>query len=219
MSVTNKIYWDSVYNHPVDIPIDPSSFARDIVMPLLSPTCVLLELGCGNGRDAKYFAKHGVTVDGVDISNEATGSPSCTCGIGENTRCNRVNPHFFENDFSTVLVPLTYDVVYSRFTLHSVDAVKASKTIHNAYVNLKVGGMLCIEVRSVLDPLYGKGSPVCGEKDAFVTTHYRRFVRMHELLSELKNFGFSIVYSVESNNLSIHNQDNPVLIRIISKKE
>ena len=31
----------------------------------------LVELGCGNGRDSLYFAKHGVHVTGIDASEVA----------------------------------------------------------------------------------------------------------------------------------------------------
>jgi SAM-dependent methyltransferase len=184
--------------------------------------CRILELGCGNGRDALYFSRHGAIVDGVDISTEAidilnSNETMCTCGISDRVPCKKTL-HFFACDFSTILSQNAYDIIYSRFTLHAVDSVSASRAMCNSFVNLKVGGIICIEVRSVLDPLYGQGTQVFGERDAFITSHYRRFVRMSELLHELESIGFMILYSVESSNLSVHNQDNPVLIRVIAKK-
>ncbi len=44
------------------------------------------------------------------------------------------------------------DVVYSRFTLHSVDAQGEKRTLKWVYDNLKTGGFFCIEVRTIKDP-------------------------------------------------------------------
>lgn len=57
------------------------------------------------------------------------------------------------------------------------------------------------------------------ERDAWIYTHYRRFIRKDELIRELENIGFEINYCVESDNLSIYKDDNPVVIRIHAKKK
>ena len=77
-------------------------------------------------------------------------------------------------------------------------------------------GKFLLEVRSVKDDLYGKGKQV--ERDAFVTTHYRRFIRLDELLDELKDVGFKIKYSIEQNGLAIFKDEDPIVIRICAEK-
>ncbi len=80
------------------------------------------------------------------------------------------------------------------------------------------GGLLLIEVRSVKDKMCGKGTPVEGEKDAWIYTHYRRFIRQNELLAELLSLGFKIDYVIESDGLAIYKDDDPVVIRVHARK-
>ena len=84
--------------------------------------------------------------------------------------------------------------------MHAIQAEGASRTLKWAFQNLKsgksnftnyhsnflLGGFLYIEVRSVLDPMCGKGTKVEGERDAWINTHYRRFIRKDELVAELE---------------------------------
>ena len=56
---------------------------------------------------------------------------------------------------------------------------------------LKPGGKFFIEVRSVHDPLYGKGEAL--ERNAFFyDNHYRRFLVLDELTEALRQAGFRI---------------------------
>jgi hypothetical protein len=62
------------------------------------------------------------------------------------------------------------------------------------------------------------GTAVEGERDAWMSTHYRRFVRIEEITTELVGLGFSVEYVLQQADLSVHGDDNPVLIRIHAKK-
>ena len=93
---------------------------------------------------------------------------------------------------------------------------QASKTLQWAYNSLVTDGKFCIEVRSVKDEFFGQGTEV--EKDAFITDHYRRFVRIDEMLDELKHIGFNIEYSIESKGLAVYKDEDPSIIRIVAIK-
>ena len=84
------------------------------------------------------------------------------------------------------------------------------------YRNINDGGKFLLEARSVKDDLYGKGKQV--ESDAFVTTHYRRFIRLDKLLDELKDIGFKIKYSIEQKGLARFKDEDPIVIRICAEK-
>lgn len=45
----------------------PDSYYRDF-LTLIPPACRILDLGCGSGRDLKYFAEKGYNAEGLDIS-------------------------------------------------------------------------------------------------------------------------------------------------------
>jgi hypothetical protein len=64
----------------------------------------------------------------------------------------------------------------------------------------------------------GKGTKVEGERDAWINTHYRRFIRKDELLKELEGLGFTIDYVLEKDGIAVYKDDNPVVIRVHAKK-
>lgn len=210
--MANKAYWEGFYAKGV-APQESSTFAESVVS-IIPKDGPLLEFGCGNGRDAFYFAKHSIPVVAVDL---------CEISIGNlNKKVDRDgNPRFAAGDFTSLPTPFqdsNFATVYSRFTLHAIKAEEASRALGWAYNNLRPGGLLLIEVRSVLDPLCGQGTPVPGERDAWMTTHYRRFVRKDELVAELERLGFAIENLVEADNLAVYKDDNPVVIRVHARK-
>ena len=209
-----RLYWNNVYKKDSsEIPMECSSFAK-FVSQKFKPGSTLLELGCGNGRDALFFVKHAciTSVTAVDLSEtaiekiERLKTLSLTCHVQDLGNLPKSFGKFF-----------TY--IYSRFSLHSISKDVASSVLKWSFENLESGGTLYIEARSIKDPLYGTGTPVKGERDAWINTHYRRFIRLDELKEELENLGFIIDYCIESNNLSIHKQDNPILIRVFASKK
>ena len=55
--IDNTIYWNQYYQNRI-CSTDPSPFAR-YVATLVDPGKTLVDLGCGNGRDALFFADIG----------------------------------------------------------------------------------------------------------------------------------------------------------------
>ena len=62
-------YWDEYYKKD-NAPSFPSPFA-EYVASKLSTKQNILEIGCGNGRDSKYFSSKGHHITGLDRSAEA----------------------------------------------------------------------------------------------------------------------------------------------------
>lgn len=82
---------------------------------------------------------------------------------------------------------------------------------------LKGNGYLFIEARSVNDKKYGVGQAV--ERNAFICDgHYRRFIALTELLSKLKDIGFTIIESAESDQFAPFKGDAAVCIRVVAQK-
>jgi SAM-dependent methyltransferase len=210
--MTDRPYWNAFYraSHP-DIEV-PSTFAS-WCMSLLVPGGRLVEFGCGNGRDALFFARNGMQVIACDQSEVAIQ------GLIANQSSNDGVPTFLACDFTCLADGQlgALNVVYSRFTLHAVTRTEASAALGWAARNLAQNGLLLLEVRSVKGDLFGKGE--MREKDAFVYNgHYRRFVRMDELSAELLELGFTIQHAIESAGLAIHNDDDPVVIRMVARR-
>ena len=64
--------------------------------------------------------------------------------------------------------------------------------------------------------LYGVGIPA--GKDAFINGHYRRFIRMEELVLELQGLGFTIEDAIEMDGVAVYKDDNPVVVRVVARK-
>ena len=204
----DKGYWDKYYNeHYKKSSISKNStFADFCHQKYLSSQKTIVELGCGNGRDAKFFAKNNHLVYALDqsINNE----------IIESNNFDNLN--FIEEDFVHCNFDFCkkIDVFYSRFTIHSITSEDQNYLIPKIYNILNPKGLFCIEVRTINDPKFKKGKHI-SDTTYFYDGHMRRFIDSQQFLKSVLSLGFKIKYFEESNNLSIYKDDNPVLMRII----
>lgn len=207
-TVDNTAYWDQYYKNGACTQ-DPSPFAQ-YVATLVEPGKQLVELGCGNGRDAVYFASQGLRVTALDTSREA---------ISQLNSRNVPNADFVCGDFvnSALHQPNSYDYAYSRFTLHAVNRNQEQVLLSNLFRGLRPTGRLFIEVRGINDPLFGKGRQV--ERNAFFyDNHYRRFIVLDELVESLEGWGFRVEYAQERTGFAPYGSDDPPVIRVVAVK-
>ncbi|HVV86786.1 MAG TPA: class I SAM-dependent methyltransferase [Kofleriaceae bacterium] len=210
-------YWNAFYagRHP-DLE-NPSSFAR-VVLGKLEPEALLFELGCGNGRDALFFASQGVRVVACDRSAVAIHTLNERPDLGRF----RHRPRFLQADFADLAQVYdrsqpALDAVYSRFTLHAIPAAIQGAALAWSAAHLRSGGQLLVEVRSVKGSLYGQGEPA--ERDAFIHDgHYRRFLRLEELSDEVRGLGLELVEAIEASGVAVYKDDDPVVIRLTARK-
>ncbi|MEZ5329015.1 MAG: class I SAM-dependent methyltransferase [Verrucomicrobiales bacterium] len=201
----DKSYWNHYYSdHFIS---EESPFAKYCQENYLTTKRSIVELGCGSGRDLKYFRSLGHEIVGIDQSGTAIAKirSEVDPGVG-----------LIEGDFTAMEPIVGVDCVYSRWTLHSVSAIEASRAMRWVAEVLPPGGLFCIEVRSVIDVLYGIGNGI--GRDEFETDHYRRFIRREELLEELSSIGFEILLELESTGLSVYKDDDPMLIRVVAAR-
>ena len=110
-----------------------------------------------------------------------------------------------------------YDYAYSRFTIHSINQTQERVLLRSIFGALRHGGKFFVEVRSIHDPLFGRGEAL--ERNAFFyDTHYRRFIVLDELKTGLQEFGFQIEYAQEKIGFAPYGNDDPPVIRIVAKK-
>jgi len=206
-TLDEQIYWDNYYKNNLANDA-PSPFASDILLKLEKGKH-LADLGCGNGRDSLFFAKNGLNVTAIDRSEQAVYilrkkylSLKFICGSFID------NEEFYSEH---------YDYFYSRFTIHSIYAEEQQKLLQNVFNSLKADGLFFIEVRSVKDVIFGKGTFV--EKNAYIYNgHFRRFIVLEELLRALENIGFKIENSWEQAGFAKFENEDPVVIRVIARK-
>lgn len=206
-------YWDEFYRNRKGVDF-PTPFAEFCLKNYVHPKARILELGCGNGRDAFYFARHGIPVVGLDQSEVAiAANQDRREGAGFKQLLNfkvadfvEMERHFLEGT----------DVIYSRFTIHTIVEESENVVLSKAYEILPPLGLFLIEARTVKDDLFGKGKKI-GEKE-YVTDHYRRFVDTAIFLRKCLGLGWKIKYFIEDRGLAAYKNEDPVVARFVLVK-
>ena len=206
--IDNTAYWNQYYHNQI-CSTQPSPFAQ-YVSTLVEPGKTLVDLGCGNGRDALFFAGQGLDVLAIDLSRAA---------IDQLNQNPVDHARFLCGDFiaSDAHKPDSYDYAYSRFTIHAINQKQESMLLQAMFRALKPGGKFFVEVRSVNDPLYRKGKAV--ERNAFFyDNHYRRFIVRDELVHAFEHCGFRVEYAKEQTGFAPYGNDDPPVIRMVAVK-
>lgn len=192
-------YWNKFYaaNGVVH---KPSSFARHTEDNYFEYGKTLLELGCGNGRDAIFFAEKGKKVSALDLSSQT---------IQRLSSMNLKNASFFNQDFSRLSNFKDFDYVYSRFTLHSISDESEKMVLQQLPKVIKSGGLFLLEARSLKDEKLAK---------TFGKGHFRRYLDYEATVTKIERLNFKVLEKVESQGLSPYQNENPFLIRIVAEK-
>jgi len=175
----NKKYWEDYYSNLL-----PSNFAKFCVK-YLKKNSKIVDVGCGNGRDSYYFSSLGFNVCGVDYALK----PYNNNVIFKKLSVNKL-----------VKSSCIYDIVYSRFFLHSIK----NKEIINLINWTK--NIFIAEFRDISD------------KPKIYKNHIRNLIDGEWVKNMLINKNFKIIYYKKSKNLAKYKNENPTIVRIIAKK-
>ena len=219
----NKTHFCAQYQDDKALKMSSSTFARFVIdKKTICKSDVVMEWGCGSGRDCAYLAPHCNKYIAVDIA-----TPDM---LKKSEQFNRENVEYRTDDFCSLSPESTkLNVIYSRFTLHSVTKKAASDALKWASANLVKGGLILIEARSVKDELYGKGKQDEEDEDAFVVSsgidggaHFRRFVDLQKLKKQLEAQHFLILHAEDKRGLSFVEKDgkidDPSLVRVFAQR-
>lgn len=205
----DKKYWETYYKtHRT--PDHPSLFAQFVHKNYLSgQTLDLLELGCGNGRDSIFFARHGLLVWAVDqISSE----------IGFlNQGQLEPNVKFLVADFTDLVLQKVFACIYSRFTLHSILEKDEVRVLNWCYHHLLPQGILCVEARSVHDPKLQVGQRL-SDNENVVDGHYRRYFYLDRFQTRLRDAGFAILFAEERCGFAPFDDEDPPIVRVVARR-
>ena len=185
---------------------EPSDFAKFCVEKHFNLNNLVIEFGCGNGRDGMYFLRNNFNYVGYDIS------PTAIKKFNESLISLDYQPEVLNKSFVDFKINNNEEVqIYSRFTLHSID-LESQMEIIKKLKKLKNKFTFYLEVRTIHDELFGKGKSL--KKNEFIDTHFRRFIDPKEFI-ELINTNFNINYYNLSRYLAVYKDENPKVMRMI----
>jgi tellurite methyltransferase len=137
----DKPFWEQIYRDE-----QLSTFSKGPTVDVeefymgLKEKSIVLDVGCGEGRNAIFLAKQGHIVDAFDMSE---------AGIAKATRIaqkNHVEVNFFVQDLGRYEFDKKYDVILSHGVLHLPERSIRNAFIEKAKMNTKPGGYNIIGV-------------------------------------------------------------------------
>lgn len=128
---TNDYYWGLV----------PNRLCHEIMKlcPPVKPLKVL-DIGCGEGKDAVFFARNGYNVTAFDYADsglEKARSLAERFGVEIN---------FFKADINDFRLTENYDIVFSSGVFHYIKPEIRSQTADNIKLHINTGGIAAINV-------------------------------------------------------------------------
>lgn len=126
--------WEKEYRDPklISLGNEPSKVIKDFVRFLKNvENLKVLDLGCGNGKNMKYFAEKGANVVGIDISSTAI---SYTEGLGIVGDIGKPLP--FENE--------SFDTILDVTSSNALNEKEREIYIKEIYRVLKPGGYVFV---------------------------------------------------------------------------
>lgn len=206
-----SLHWNSFYaSAEVQRLKPPSQFGAFVIGELPTGTTVI-DVGCGSGRDALFFASHRHPVVGVDGSTAAIAHCSATAqalGLDASFLCAEVQ----SADLATRLKAMpavaqaTELAVYARFFLHAIPE-DGEDALLDLVGQLALPGhtRFAVEFRTQRDATLPKST----------AQHYRRFIDPVSLLAKGVQRGMAIRYFVEGFGFAKYRDDDAHVARCV----
>lgn len=197
-----QVFWENFYARRSLA--GPSPFAVELTSSPDLPQTVL-DLGCGDGRDAVHFARTGRRVIGVDRSQRGLARARARAAAANRAAV------FYRRDLRSadalVAIDLPADPVlfYARFLLHAVGDTTEDRLLAGIASRTRPGDELALEVR------IAPGSWTYGR-------HYRRPIEPAALQERLEQYGWTIVDSRTGTGLAPHAGEDPQVLRLLARR-
>ena len=206
-------YWNSYYASRAVLKLSaPSQFAAFVAQEA-GDAHLIIEVGCGNGRDSLFFARHGFQVVAID------GSEAAILKCEESRQAQSLNSLSFicasvgDDGFAEALVQARAGsegpaMAYARFFLHAITDSEETAFFSAMGASLRDGDHLAVEYRTLRDAV--------GEKTT--AAHYRRYVEPSQVITNAARFGFEVEYAVEGFGFAKYLNDDAYVARTVFRK-
>jgi hypothetical protein len=206
-----KVYWANFYAHHT---YNQGSSFFEFINSLPSTPGTVVDIGCGDGRDALAFGGAGRRVLGLDQSpvgiDHAT-ARAVDAGMDDTVRfreCDVADTAALgaalEDALSLAEGPVLY---YLRFFLHAIDEDTQRCLLDAIGAHARPGDSIAAEFRTDRDEGRSKVH----------SRHYRRYQNADALLDDLRSRGWEVIHHQEDTGLSPYGEEDPVLCRVIAR--
>lgn len=205
-------YWNRYYkerrNQGVLI---PSQFATFVAGELSAATQgTIVEIGCGNGRDALFFARHNFHVLGIDASSEAIDlCQTSSEGLCTDFIVGDIDDQKLLHTIQLTLKDKQVSLLYSRFFLHAISEESELSMFELSHELCPTGSLMALEFRTLRDKQLAKETE----------SHFRRFLNPLSLLDRAINFGFKVEYFVEGFGYAKYRSDDAHVARVLLRRQ
>ncbi|SEF74629.1 LicD family protein [Nitrosomonas ureae] len=212
----NIDYWRNYYTTRSNLspPDYPSQFAL-FMMGLQRNPKLIVDLGCGSGRDSLFFATQGLRVIGLDYADSAITKNSVRalakglCNVASFIRCD-------VSDLSDVEKNLTHIAlnkgdgsicVYSRFFFHAIDEnTEGAALLLVSQLLSKTDDFAVFEFRTEHDR----------EREKVTPAHFRRYINVDKFVERAQQFySLNCIYRAEGLGYAIFGVDDAHVARLI----
>lgn len=205
-------YWNQFYLNGNKFQLHPPSQFAAFIASEYDSFPLIIDVGCGNGRDTLFFAQLGHETIGIDASETAISV--CERSIAGDQK----DKHRFmlknvtelaESDNFIQSIISRPKLIYSRFFLHAVDESEEKSFFDFAFKCAQPSDVIAIEFRSHWD----KNTP------KMTNTHYRRYINPELLISNVINdYSCQLEYFACGVGMAKYKQDDAHVARIIFQK-
>jgi SAM-dependent methyltransferase len=172
-------------------------------------TAAVIDLGCGNGRDAVYFADKGLTVTAIDSSSYAAAAARELVGGRQGIEV--VEGNMLEHGRLAALRNRVQDgavLFYARFLLNGLTESEEQRFLEELADAAFPGDFVALEHRTDLDAHLKKAR----------FRSFRRFIPADDTLQQLQGLGFEIVDQQSGTGLAKFEREDPEVVRILASK-
>ncbi len=193
----------------------PSQFAV-FALSEASDVNYVIDVGCGNGRDSFFFARHGLPVLSVDSSTSgiddiriradkaALPISPLAVSVGDPALCSKVEDAVSSAGLAGNVM------IYARFFIQAITDEEQDLFLDFCAAYLaKRGGCLALEFRTPIDENLTK---VTG-------AHYRRYVDPVDFLAELFKRNLKATYMVQGLGFAKYKMDDAHVVRLLIERK
>jgi len=209
-----SLYWDIFYSES-DLKSQPPSQFAAFVASECSSFPLILDIGCGSGRDTVFFANLGfatIAIDGSKSAVRQTIQRFSKYAIGSDIHeFHCINAADLpEADDLIYRISQTPKVIYSRFFLHAITDAEQASFFNFSYKCLSSDDVLALEYRTTED----------SHRQKVTNPHYRRYIDTQELIDNIQEKKeFRIEYCLSGTGLAKYKNDDAHVTRLLLRRE